>query len=242
MLSAKTLPTIAMLLLFAGIIAAPKQLEASLGKPNQATNQQLEAIYQVWSESPKVAINVETTGAPETRAYARGPEDALVTVVEYSDFECLFCRKTSPKFKQLLAKYPNKTRLIYKNFPLDPSCNKLIKNDIHKYACKAARAVRCAGVQSNDLFWLVHDQLFSYESFDDDVFSEISTVVGTKGNESAFSECLAANNDVGLEAEIEEATRVNIVSTPSIFVNGRKIPRFSIEAIELIIKKLEAGS
>ena len=77
--------------------------------------------------------------------------DAPVTIVEISDFECPYCQKASQTLAELRTLYPGKLRLVFRNFPLDESCNKLLKRQIHENACAAARAAFCAGEQGQ--FW-----------------------------------------------------------------------------------------
>jgi protein-disulfide isomerase len=81
---------------------------------------------------PVIRVEVSTDGAP-----VRGAADAPVTIVEFSDFECPFCKQTQPTLKQLLERYPGKVRLAYRDFPLD---------SIHPQARRAAEAARCAQV------------------------------------------------------------------------------------------------
>ena len=92
---------------------------------------------------PAIRVEVSTEGAP-----IRGAADASVTVVEFSDFECPFCKQTHPTLKQLLERYPGKVRLAYRDFPLD---------SIHPQARRAAEAARCASDQGK--FWEYHDVL-----------------------------------------------------------------------------------
>jgi protein-disulfide isomerase len=78
----------------------------------------------------------------------RGADNAAVTIVEYSDFQCPFCRRAEASIRQVLKKYDGQVRLVYMDFPL-PS---------HRYAMQAAIAARCADEQGQ--FWAYHDALF----------------------------------------------------------------------------------
>ena len=92
-----------------------------------------------------IRVQVSADGAP-----VRGAADAPVTIVEFSDFECPFCKQTHPTLKQLLECYPGKVRLAYRDFPLD---------SIHPQSRRAAEAARCASDQGK--FWEYHDVLFT---------------------------------------------------------------------------------
>ena len=94
---------------------------------------------------PVFRASIEVDGAP-----IRGPKVAPVTIVEYSDFHCPFCRRVQPTLLQLLAKYPTQVRLIYKHLPLD---------NLHPQARKFAEASWCAAEQNR--FWQFHDAVYA---------------------------------------------------------------------------------
>jgi len=98
-----------------------------------------------------VDMPVPVGGAP-----VRGPDDAAVTLVEWSDFECPFCRAAEAQVEQVLALHPSDVRLVYKQFPL---------TGIHERALPAALAADCAGQQ--DKFWQMHDLLMHGDLSDD---------------------------------------------------------------------------
>ncbi len=81
----------------------------------------------------------------------KGPADAWVTIVEFSDFECPYCGKAAPTVAQVLAAYPLDVRLSYRYFPLA----------MHPHAMPAAVAAECARAQGK--FWEMHDQLFAHQ-------------------------------------------------------------------------------
>jgi protein-disulfide isomerase len=81
-----------------------------------------------------------------------GPADARVTVVEYGDYECPNCKQAVPALKQLLARFHDRVRLVYRHFPLEA---------VHVHALHAAEAAECAGAQGR--FWPMHDLLFEHQ-------------------------------------------------------------------------------
>lgn len=84
---------------------------------------------------------------------ARGPKDAKVTIVEFSDFQCPFCSRVFPTVEQIMKEYNGKVRLVFKNFPL---------LSLHPHAQKAAEAAACAKAQGK--FWEFHDKLFTTQA------------------------------------------------------------------------------
>ena len=92
-------------------------------------------------QPPRLAVAAE--------GQAKGPKDAPITIVEFSDFECPFCSKGEEVIQQVLAKYPGKIRLVYRDFPLP----------FHSHAQKAAEAAQCAGEQGK--YWEMHGKLFA---------------------------------------------------------------------------------
>ena len=83
--------------------------------------------------------------------WIKGPEDAIITIVEYADFQCPYCSVASQNLKALMERYPDDVRVVYRHFPLA---------SIHDKAIPAAQAVEAAGLQSKDAFWDFHDLLY----------------------------------------------------------------------------------
>ncbi len=126
---------------------------------------------------PKVEVaydpaRVRGKPAPE------GKPDAAVLIVEFSDFQCPFCRKTQPALQAVLAKYDGRVRLAFRDFPL---------RDIHPQAQMAAEALRCAGEQGK--FWEYHDLLFAAGKLERDALLE--QALGLKLDEKQFDACLS---------------------------------------------------
>jgi protein-disulfide isomerase len=91
---------------------------------------------------------------PETPAdHTIGPREALVTVVEYGDFECPHCKQAAPAVKLLLERFSGRIRFVYRHFPLE---------EVHPHALQAAEAAEIAGAQGK--FWKMHDLLFDNQA------------------------------------------------------------------------------
>jgi protein-disulfide isomerase len=156
---------------------------------------------------PIIRVEVSTHDAP-----VRGMVEAPVTVVEFSDYHCPFCKRVQPTLDQLLMKYPQKVKLVFRNFPLDK---------LHPQARGAAEAAQCAKEQGK--FWEYHDLLFTNapKAASEDL-GNYAQQVGLDGKK--FELCLA---DVGQQAAVQQdvadGARLGITGTPMFFINGRPL-------------------
>jgi cyclophilin family peptidyl-prolyl cis-trans isomerase/protein-disulfide isomerase len=91
---------------------------------------------------------------PETD-WIKGSEDAVITIIEYADFQCPYCSLAAQNLKALMEKYPDDVRVVYRHFPLA---------SIHDKAIPAAQAAEAAGLQSEDAFWAMHDYLYETQA------------------------------------------------------------------------------
>jgi protein-disulfide isomerase len=164
---------------------------------------------------------VDIAGAP-----VRGTTSAPVTIVEYSDFHCPFCRRVQPTLTSLLQKYPGKVRLVYKHLPLD---------GLHPQARRVSEAAWCAAKQ--DKFWGFHDAVYNDSGNDasDTTLTRYATAAGLDA--AAFTACLAsAETKAAIQRDVEQGEALGLNSTPGFFVNGREIRGAQpIEAFESII-------
>lgn len=148
--------------------------------------------------------------------YWIGAEDAAVTLIEYSDFECPFCSRHLPSVKQALADYPNDVRLVYRHYPLTA---------IHPNAQKAAEASECAAAQGgNDAFWDFHDRVFAAQATGLSV-SVYKRIAGEMGlNQGEFDSCLDSGEMAPAVAEdVATGNDAGVQGTPATFVNGSLI-------------------
>ena len=164
---------------------------------------------------------VDIAGAP-----VRGTATAPVTIIEYSDFHCPFCRRVQPTLTALLAKYPGKVRLVYKHLPLD---------GLHPQARRVSEAAWCAGKQ--DKFWGFHDAVYADSGNDasDATLTRYATTAGLDA--TAFTSCLAnPETRAAIERDVAQGEALGLNSTPGFFVNGREVRGAQpIEAFESII-------
>jgi protein-disulfide isomerase len=142
----------------------------------------------------------------------QGPETALVTVEEYSDFQCPFCNRVTPTLKRLRETYGDQIRIVWKDFPIA---------SIHPQAQQAAEAAHCAGDQ--DSYWEYHDRIFANQSaLDVDDLKEHAVAIGIDAD--LFDGCLDSGRHADRVREgIEGGVALGVDSTPTLFVNGRRV-------------------
>ncbi|MGH2897137.1 MAG: DsbA family protein, partial [Solirubrobacteraceae bacterium] len=140
---------------------------------------------------------------------SRGPANAPGVIVEFSDYQCPFCKRAEPTVTELLKKYPTQIRVVYRHMPLD---------GLHPRARPAAIASVCAEAQGK--FWEYHDKLFeNQQALNDEDLDKSATELGL--DLAAFKTCLA-NPDTALrvQKDSEAARSVGITGTPAFLING----------------------
>ncbi len=152
---------------------------------------------------------------------SRGPADAKVTIVEYSDFECPYCGKAWETFeKEVIGQYGDKVKFVFKNLPL---------TQIHPWAEDGAIATECAFLQGNDQFWVIYNGLFSQQASitKDNVAAKVEEIASAPGSGidvAKLKECLANKQTLdAVKADMAEATEIGVTSTPAFIVNGKRL-------------------
>jgi protein-disulfide isomerase len=160
-------------------------------------------------EDPKAVYKVPVDDSP-----VKGPSDALVTIIESSDFECPFCKRVGPTMKQLEAAYPGKLRFVFKHNPLP----------FHAKALPAAIAAEEGRAQGGSAkFWEMHDRLFdSAPALDRPSLEQAAQAAGL--DMTAFRKALDENrHEARIKRDQALVNGVGANGTPSFFINGRKI-------------------
>ena len=173
-------------------------------------------------------VDVATAGHPSW-----GPEDAAVTLVEFSDFECPYCGGFTQTLQQIKNDYEGRIRVVYRQFPL---------TQIHPNAMKAAEASLCAAEQ--DRFWPLHDLLFAdQQGLGVAQLREKARQVGVDGG--AFDACLDSGKYLEqIEGDLQAGSRLGVTGTPAVFINGRPLEGGAVgyEVIaELLDDELESA-
>jgi protein-disulfide isomerase len=179
-----------------------------------------------------------TARKPDTKVYDvkigespfKGPADAAVTIVGFSDLQCPFCIREYPKITQIMKDYPDDVRFVFKNFPLG----------MHKKAPQAHAAVTLAGQQGK--FWEMHDLIVESPK-KLDVPDLRAHALKLELDLDRFDEVMKDSKTIrSLYADdMKEALRCKVGSTPTVMINGLKLSGRSLKAyrarIEQILKK-----
>ena len=147
-----------------------------------------------------------------SRGFARGAVEAPVTIVEFTDFQCPYCKTATATVQQVLEKYPGKVKWVFRDFPIPR---------LHPEAFKAHEAARCAGEQGK--FWEYHDLLFdrSPRQAPADLKEYANDLkLGT----AAFDQCLGSGKQAAeVNSDVQDGLRLKVEGTPTFFINGRRL-------------------
>lgn len=169
----------------------------------QALLKELRPHYPVTVALRAPKVEVASDGEP-----ALGADGAPVTIVEFSDFQCPYCRQVQPTLKRLMAEYEGKVKLVFRDFPL---------RNIHPQAQKASEAAQCAAEQHK--FWPYHDKLFAATSLHMDDLKKYAQELELHVEQ--FTACLDSNKHAsGINADMQAGQNAGVNATPTFFVNG----------------------
>jgi protein-disulfide isomerase len=159
-----------------------------------------------------------------------GPANAPVTLVEFSDFQCPVCRSLHDALRGLLPNYPQ-VRVVFKDFPLE---------QLHPWARTAAIAGRCAYQQDPAAFWKMYDLIYDNQEVisPETAWGKMMDFAGQLGlNSDTFKACMASPEaGAAVNASHENGIQLEVGSTPTIFVNGRRIVGADPRLLEQYIK------
>jgi len=182
--------------------------------------------------APANTASLEQMAPVSAKDHIRGNPDASVTIVEYSDPECPFCKRFHETMKQVTAEYGDKVAWVYRNFPLD---------QLHPKARNEATAIECAGeLGGNDKFWAYADRLFevtpSNNNLDPAELPKIAQYVGL--DVTKFNSCLTSGKYTKhIEDDVQNAVATGGQGTPwSIVIakNGKKYPLSGAQPYEAV--------
>lgn len=159
-----------------------------------------------------------------------GPANAPVTLVEFSDFECPVCRSLHDALRALLPNYPQ-LRVVFKDYPLE---------QIHPWARTAALAGRCAYQQSPGAFWKMYDLIYDGQDLisAENAWAKMTDFASRSGlNPDTFKTCMASPEaGAAIDASRANGLQLEVGSTPTMFVNGRRIVGADPHTLEQYIK------
>jgi protein-disulfide isomerase len=164
------------------------------------------------AKSSNSQISIDINNSPTS-----GPEDAAVTIIEFSDYMCPACRNLHPVTSKIRQEYQDRVKWVFKDFPLRQ----------HKGAERLAEAARCAWEQNK--FWEFQDELFMAEP--SIVFNLLPTIAQTlKMNFQQFKQCVDTRKYMfDVIKDRQDALNANINSTPTLLINGRNFPKAKSE-------------
>src|SRR5437867_3599036 len=170
---------------------------------------------------PVSRAEVSPDGAP-----AKGPATAPVTVVEFQDFHCPFCKRVQPTLEQLMARYGERIRLVYRDFPID---------QLHPQARRAHEAARCAHDQGK--FWAYHDLLYAKaQRAETEALTMYARAAGL--DVRVFERCLASGtHQAAVQKDVDDGIRAGVTGTPTFFINGRLLS--GAQPLESFVRVIE---
>jgi len=159
---------------------------------------------------------------------SRGPADAPVTVVDFSDLQCPHCKDAHPTIEKLIAEEKN-VRVVFQSFPLP----------MHDWAAKAAAYADCVNRSSTDAFWKFIQTVYGAQTDitaanADEKLTALADSAGVKGADIAA--CAAKPETTSrVEKSVALGKAVDVNSTPTLFVNGRKLPAVPYEVLQKLV-------
>ncbi|MBY0452752.1 MAG: thioredoxin domain-containing protein, partial [Bdellovibrionaceae bacterium] len=195
--------------LIAVVLSAVHAYDNQLKSQTEQSDRLLvEATMSEYTAQPLVDFKEESKFKLATQA------DAPIRLVIFSDFECPACKMFSEQLHELIPKYQGKIDISYHFYPLDQSCNSSIKRVMHQHACEAARVVLCLPPAE---FQATHDDLFKNQNQLENRLKQITS-------ERNLQSCVQhAATEKALQADLAAAGKVELQSTPTFLLNGRKL-------------------
>jgi protein-disulfide isomerase len=180
----------------------------------------LEELLGVTESSP-----VYVEGVSEGDNPAMGLQDAPITIIVFSDFQCSYCASANQLIKELMQEYPDQIRFVHRDFPLD---------EIHPDAFNAALAARCAGDQ--DKYWEMNDALFSNQ--EDLSIAGINKLVEMLDlGQVQFDTCFESKKfEEKIYSDKQAGEEYGVSATPTLFVNGYHVNGADRDVIVSIIE------
>lgn len=192
-----------------------------------------------WRDAKPAQIDLNLKGGA-FGDYSLGEPNAPIQIIEFADYECPACKMMHGLMKRLLEQYNGKYLFVFKNYPLDQSCNPEMERPLHKFACSAAFFSRCAGEQGK--FWEANTLLFLRDADQGELSEESLITDGSKElgvNGDAMRECMSSGRyrEV-ISRDIKAGAAAELFGTPSVWVNGKLVSQPSQRTFEAIFNSI----
>ena len=205
-------PLVARQLRNAPFEAVKDQVEIALlnrrqGERMQVYLQEIDALYEIdtqlpYPDLPRMDVSVDDDPS-------RGPDTAKVTIVEFADYNCGYCRKIYPTLVELIeTDYPGQVKLVYRDYPLSGGAGGL----------EPTIAANCAGAQGK--YWEMHDALMRRGNYSEAALAGYAAEIGLDAD--AFTDCTSKPEDSLPEImeDFQAGREVGVTGTPAFFING----------------------
>lgn len=206
-----------LVLLAAGVFAS--NLALSLIDPTSFDRRLADIAYDEFRQSPEVSIDV--ADAPSV-----GPADAPIKIVVFSDFLCPWCKQLAENLQQNFPKWNDKVAVYYRSFPLDKFCNPGIGKTVHAGSCWLALGGVCA--QEQGKFWEYHDEVYANQPRNPSGKDALLLAAQAGLDTAAMKACMMQTKNQGrVRTQIKQGASLGLLSTPVIYINGRRLPRIA---------------
>jgi protein-disulfide isomerase len=203
-----------------GLLETPIEVKTPEGTENVKMYLSKDGRYLIRGEMSDItsdplaetSAKIQTAGAP-----VLGDPNAPITLVEFSDFECPVCRGLHDVLRGMLPNY-SQVKVIFKDYPIE---------NLHPWARTAALAGRCAYQQDPKVFWKVYDQIYDNQDIISaaNAWDKMLDFAGKAGlNQDTFKSCMSSPQAAGeVDASVANGNQLEVRSTPTVFVNGRRV-------------------
>lgn len=191
-----------------------KILTASQAQPRQAAA----------APGVNAVVNIPIGNSP-----IKGNKKAPVTIVEFSDFQCPYCAQIQPTLSEVLKAYPKEVKLVFKHYPLS----------FHPHAKNAAKATLAAMEQGK--FWEMHDAVFAnFSQLSNEKFKELASQIGLN-MEKFIADYNSDKYEPQLLQDFNAARAAGVTGTPTLFINGKRLMRRSVDDFKEAINNALKG-
>lgn len=212
------------------------QAEGNTEKERQLREQLNNEFYKQWKAGEPLDLDKPKSGN-------KGAANPVLTISEFADPLCPHCKDMGVVLGEFVKKYPDKVRLIFRHYPLDIQCNSAMKRAFHVGACDLARAIECG--ESQGKFWSMHDAVFAHQDVylrnpvTEKAIESLAQAAGANANQLVA--CFRNQATLGkVKSDIAVGNKIKITGTPTVIINGRRLPGVPLEFVPGILEKILA--